>query len=72
MSPGGNICTLASRKGLFSTETLSSKWPGAGVGLLMVDFGNEKVWTCKADSSLRQEGEEIEIEENREKLIQKY
>ena len=42
MSPGGNICTLASRKGLFSTETLSSKWPGAGVGLAMVDFGSEK------------------------------
>ena len=42
MSPGGNICTLTSRKGLFSIETLSSKWPGAGVGLAMVDFGSEK------------------------------
>ena len=42
MSPGGNICTLASRKGLFSAETLSSKWPGAGVGPLMVNFGSEK------------------------------
>ena len=26
MSPGGNICTLASRKGLFSAETLGGDW----------------------------------------------